>query len=165
MIYLSGEISERQFEWRNDPRIYRWTRQNGPITRAHHEKWLALLPNRSDIKMFGIKDNDHQIGTCGLTSIDTTHRRAEFSCFIAPEYQGKGYGREALTALFNHGFKDMDLYKIYGETFYDNPALILFLKLGMRKEGLFAEEYYKDGRRIDCVRVGVNQGEWFELHP
>ena len=165
---LSPYISSRQLEWRNDYRINRWTRQNGILTKSEHERWLASLHGDKSVKMFGIEGKPEEgwiaLGTCGLTSIDLIHRTAEFSLFIAPEYQGKGHGKDALKLLLAHGFGSMNLHTIWGETFIENPALILFLKLGMTKEGIHRSRYEKDNERIDAISVSITKKEWYGNH-
>lgn len=165
-VRLTGTISGKQFEWRNDPRIYKYTRQNGILTEVEHKNWLNSLGNRTDVRMFGVvmtpaSNLEEDCGTCGLTSISTTHHTAEFSLFIAPEFQGKGIGRAALTHLFDLGFGAMNLSTIWGETFVDNPALILFSKIGMTKEGILRSRYEKDNKRIDVVPISITREEWY----
>lgn len=161
MITLTSALPPQQEEWRNDPRIYRWTRQNGPLSVGASKEWLERIQKDPCIKMFGILEPAGAfVGTCGLTSIDYVHRKAEFSCFIAPEHQSKGYGKAALIELFNYGFNHLNLNRIWGETLVGNPALKIFLSLGMKKEGRLHETYYKDGAYSDSIIIGILKEDW-----
>lgn len=164
-IKLTKEISPHQMEWRNDPRIHRWTRQNGLISEADQKKWLEKIANDPTIMMFGILTSyDENIGTMGLTSISHIHGTAEFSLLIDPDHQGKGYGKAALIELLKYGFKNLRLNLVWGETFVTNPAFEMFKKLGMKEEGRVRERYFKDGQYEDAYIVSILKQE-AEVQP
>lgn len=160
MITLTKQLSCDQYKWRNDPAIYKWTRQNGLISWYDQGDWLEKIKDDPTIQMFGILNpNNIFVGTCGLTSIDLIHGQAEFSLFIGPEFQKKGYGKQALIELLKYGFKHLRLHRIWGETFQKNPALKMFLQMGMRKEGYQLENYFKDGEFINSILVAILDSE------
>lgn len=138
--------------WRNDQRIWAWCRQNDLISDRDQRKWFESQSDDRCIKMYTIKPkgSDFMVGVCGLTSIDHVNRRAEFSLYIAPTYQGCGYATEALKTLCAHGFKSLNLNSIWGESFDGNKATAMFEKIGFKKEGTRREFYFKDGRYVDA---------------
>lgn len=147
---------------RNDPLIWRWCRQNNLITESQQERWRDSADADPSIRMFSIIRREpfgDVIGVCGLTSIDLINRRAEFSCYIDPGYQKYGHGRESLMTLFKYGFEEMNLNIIWGETFSDNPAQHLFEKLGMVKEGLRRDFYFKAGKYCDAILYSIKRSE------
>lgn len=152
--------------WRNDRRIWRWCRQNDLITDVAQERWFERQGNDSSIRMYSIyapEKNlkcDFFVGVCGLTSIDMTNRRAEFSLYIAPDQHGSGFGRAALKTLFTHGFNNLGLNSIWGETFDGNKAATLFEQLGMKKEGSRRDHYFRDGKFIDAHLYSILRSEW-----
>jgi [ribosomal protein S5]-alanine N-acetyltransferase len=157
---ISDTIAELLRLWRNDPKIYKWCRQVGPLEKFEHAAWLkSLEAGRPDVKMFSIIVENASVGACGLTSIDWINRRAEFSLYIAPEDQRKGYARAALKTLLKHGFESLNLHLIWGETFDGNPAAKMFEALGFRKEGTRREFYFKEGRYIDAHLYSVKREE------
>lgn len=103
-------------------------------------------------------------GVVGLTDIDYVNSRAEFSCYVDPDLQGRGLGRAALLALFKHGFEDLGLNSIWGESFDGNPALKLFESLGMKKDGIRRNFYYRGGRFIDAHLISITRDEFVALH-
>lgn len=148
-------------KWRNDPSIYSWCRQVGLIAWPNHLRWYESLADRRDVKMYSIiNGSDKMVGVCGLTDIDETARRAEFSLYIAPEHQRCGYAKEALKTLFMHAFDDLNLNLIWGETFEGNHALELFQKLGMSVEGVRRDFYYKNGKYIDATLISIKRDEF-----
>lgn len=148
--------------WRNNPAIWSWCRQNSLISKANHEKWFDKINSDSSIKMFAIRESEQggYVGVCGFTSIDMLCRRAEFSLYISPKYHRNGYAKATLKTLFQHGFMDWGFNSIWGETFEGNPALELFLKIGMKVEGIRRQFYFKKGKFIDAHLVSVLRSEW-----
>jgi RimJ/RimL family protein N-acetyltransferase len=158
-----GPISDLGSEcmrlWRNEPEIYKWCRQYEPISFESHRGWIESLPKRSDVKMYGIYDSDW-LGVCGLTSVDLINRKAEFSLYIGPEHQGKGYGKAALKTLCAHGFKAIGLNHIFGESFDGNPAIKMFEDVGFKKEGTRRSFYFRDGKFVDAHLYSLLADEW-----
>jgi RimJ/RimL family protein N-acetyltransferase len=149
-------------EWRNNYNIWKWCRQNDLISQDSHQKWSESLRDRSDVKMYAIKNNITVVGVCGLTDIDRINQRAEFSLYINSDHQGQGYGKSALKTLIAHGFMSQNLNVIWGETFEGNPAYDMFLKLGMKHEGTRRQFYYKEGNFIDAHLVSITKQEYRE---
>lgn len=158
-VTLTREISEKQYEWRNNPSIHAWTRQNGLLAPTDMEKWKKRIAEDSSILMFGIEAFGENVGTCGLTSISQLHGTAEFSLLIGPEHQRKGYGEAALIELLKYAFNNLRLHCIWGETFEGNPAYELFLKLGMKPEGVCRERYFKSGKYVNTIIVSILESE------
>jgi len=170
MIRLRGLIADDlgyMFEWRNDPRINHWTRQNDVISSASHKAWFERQAHDPKIKMYAIDSGcvgKHWqapiLGVCGLTDIDLINRRAEFSLYIGPEYHGNGYGEAALRLLLEKGFKTYGLNSIWGETFDGNPAAKMVEKIGFKKEGTRRAFYFRDGKFIDAHLYSILNSEF-----
>ncbi len=146
--------------WRNDPRIYSWCRQSDFISDADQERWFKRQSEDPSILMYAVWAAGVIVGAAGLTSIDWINRRAEFSLYIGPEFQQRGYGKAALAALFDHGFYALNLKQIWGECFAKNPAMSLFAELGMMEDGVRRAFYFKDGKYIDCHLISIMREEW-----
>lgn len=144
---------------RNRPEIYKWCRQVGLISETDQTKWMQSQNDDSRIRMFEVIAKD-LVGVCGLTDIDLINRRAEFSLYIMPEYQGKGYSKPALQTLFTWGFKSLGLESIWGETFQGNHAAEIFKAMGMIFEGTRRNFYYKDGQFINADLFSILRSEW-----
>lgn len=150
-------------EWRNDWEIWKWCRQHDLIDEQRHVAWFERQSADPSISMFAIRSGlGALLGVCGLTSIDLTNRHAEFSLYIGPEHQRRGHAKAALLTLFDHGFLNLNLNLIWGETFEGNPAASLFEKIGMQKEGVRRQFYYRNGRYLDATLFSVTRAEWEE---
>lgn len=158
-VLLHGD-NQLAREWRNDPKIWRWTRQNDLITEYDQKMWFDAQAADPTVKMYSILHEGNMIGVCGLTSIDLNNRRAEFSLYICPAYQGKHLSSPALLTLFYHGFKNMNLHLIWGETLDGNKAATLFSKLGMVRDGVRRDFYWKDGRYWDAILFSIKKDDF-----
>ena len=161
-ILLSDHIPLFAREWRNHERIRRWCRQTSLITVDGHRAWLEKIKRDPSIQMYGImaQKEDDFVGVCGLTSISSTHGTAEFSLYIANEYQNRGYAKRALLTLLGYGFDELGLRNIWGEVLQDNPALKVFEKIGFKQEGFLRSMYFKSGAYYGAHRVSMLSSEW-----
>lgn len=92
------------------------------------------------------------------------HRFATIGLHILEEYQGKGYGREAICWILEFAFQNLGLHKVNIECFEHNPgALRLYERLGFVKEGFGREQWFFQGRFWGDVRLGMLENEWREL--
>jgi RimJ/RimL family protein N-acetyltransferase len=68
-----------------------------------------------------------------------------------------------LTLLFDHGFDVLNLNRIWGEVFSFNHAANIFEKIGMEKEGVRKEFYFKSGRYVDATLYSIGADKWRSL--
>lgn len=153
--------------WRNEHDIWKNCRQHDLISEVHQQRWFERInaPDSTE-KMYSINISDDGykklVGVCGLTSINRTNQSAEFSLYIAPHYQNSGYGPIALHELVNHGFKNLNLNRIWGEVFAGNPALNVFLLEGFIAEGCLRQSYFRDGKFIDSYIISALRSEYVD---
>lgn len=108
-----------------------------------------------------LNSNDKVIGTCTLNHIDQQNRRAEIGYAMGREHWGKGYMHEALTALLNHAFGEMNLHRIEADVDPRNAASIKSLeKLGFKYEGFLRERWFVNGEICDTAFYGLLRREW-----
>lgn len=76
-------------------------------------------------------DNSQTAGCIDLFDLDIRNRRAAIGMYIAPEFRGKGIGREAVEALELYAQKQLDLRLLYAIISTNNTASTqLFKNLG-----------------------------------
>jgi len=101
------------------------------------------------------------VGTCALWRIDAQCRRAEIGYILHPELWGRGYMREALSALLGYAFRELDLNRIEADTDPRNERSTRLLEaLGFAREGLFRERCIVDGEVSDAAMYGLLRREW-----
>lgn len=159
-----GPISETMLptlrEWRNTYSIFKWCRQFEPISEVAHKTWFNTLETDQTKKMYAVHNEAFElIGVCGLTSIDYINSRAEFSLYIGPEFQGKGYGEAALSELLALAFNVLNLNSVWGESFDENPAMEMFERVGFKKDGVRPQFYFREGKYVDAHLFSITRGD------
>jgi RimJ/RimL family protein N-acetyltransferase len=118
-------------------------------------------PNMPSSIVFCIEHDNVLIGEIGFRTIKWFNRKAEISLFITPEYQGKGFGKQALLMLMKIAFTKMNLYRLEAEVIdYNDRAKSLFEKLGFVLEGRLRDAKYNDGKYYDVLRYGILRHEY-----
>lgn len=149
-------VSENHLNWlknqRNRREIMDYCRQPFFLSDAAQEDWFKRVTrDRSMIPMI-VSEGNRWIGYTALSNIDWIARTAEFSCFISPDENGKGYHKEALRILMDYAFGTLNLNKLYSQTFDFNLTEMDTLKeLGFVGEGLIKDHFYKNGRLVSAV--------------
>jgi len=86
------------------------------------------------------KESGRMIGTCGFTTINTTHNSGEIGYVLNPDFHGKGYGTEAAGRVLAFGFDNLKLNRIEAKFMQGNDSsLHVMEKLGMTFEGFRRE--------------------------
>ncbi len=116
-----------------------------------------------DSSIFEINHRGSQKGICALSDINHVHQRAEFSIFIQDHVRRLGVAEMALKTLFCHGFRNLNLNVIHGETFDNNNAAHrLFDKVGMVRRPGIEQAYYKDGVWVDSHIIFMTKKMFLE---
>ncbi|EMC98919.1 hypothetical protein BAUCODRAFT_31191 [Baudoinia panamericana UAMH 10762] len=93
------------------------------------------------------------------------HRHSEIAISLLEEFQGKGYGGEAIKWVLRWGFKFCNLHHIAINAFEWNPGAIrLYQRLGFVKQGVKREFFWFGGRYWDLVMLSMLDKEWRELY-
>ncbi|HXB41276.1 MAG TPA: GNAT family protein [Bacteroidia bacterium] len=103
------------------------------------------------------KKSGQHIGNISLQNINWVDRNAEIAFLLGEKkYRGKGIMREAGKLLIDHGFKTLNLHRIYCGTSVANTGMQnLAKKLKMKKEGLRKEALFKGGRYLDIIEYAI----------
>lgn len=109
-----------------------------------------------------LKKQDVVIGAFGLHHWNQYHRRAEAGYGLAQSYWGQGIGSEALRAIIQFGFDQMNLNRIYARTIADNYESVKLLeRLGFQHEGTQRKHSWEDdGTFHDSAIYGLLANEF-----
>ena len=148
------------YEWITDRELVIHNAPYFPVSESDHEAWIErMMTKRSDLVIFVIEEiaSEKAIGTCQLLNINWIHRSAELQIRIGDvAYQGKGYGTEAVRLLYQFGFTDLNLHRIYLHVFADNlRAIRAYEKSGFGQEGVLREATCIDGEWGDVIVMGL----------
>lgn len=90
------------------------------------------------------------VGMIDLFDFNPLHKRVGVGILILPEYQGKGYGSEALDMVIDYAFTYLNVHQIFANIMAENSRSIAlfeklnFKKIGIKKDWIYADASYKD---------------------
>ena len=168
-VYLRalGELDAQgaYADWFNDEEVCRGNSHHVfPYTAESALEYIRAVRARRDCLVLAVvlRDGDRHIGNISLQSIDPISRSAEFAIVMGDKATwGKGYGEEAGALIVAHGFRTLNLHRIYCGTFESNQGMRkLAERLGMREEGRRRDAAFKDGEFVDVIEYGVLNSEF-----
>ena len=107
--------------------------------------WAVALP-----------DSNRLIGKFVLFQFSEQNRRAEVGYILNRRHWGLGYMSEVMSCVLDYAFNVLDLHRLEADTDPDNVAsLALLEKFGFRREGLFRQRWYVNGKWLDSVMLGL----------
>lgn len=100
-------------------------------------------------------------GLVELRAIDREHALGELSFWLAAAARGHGYMGEAIGALLQVAFEDLDLNRLYAYHMVRNPASgRLLARHGFRVEGLLRQRVRKWGVFEDVLLRALLRADW-----
>ncbi|MBN2899796.1 MAG: GNAT family N-acetyltransferase [Clostridia bacterium] len=110
---------------------------------------------------FILKDTADFIGIA-LIHLDFKSHVLELRRLAVTE-KGQGYGREVLTALIDHAFKEMDINRFWLDVYTDNTIGIhLYESLGFVKEGILRQNYKAERGYLDQIVYSILRTEYIQ---
>lgn len=105
--------------------------------------------------------SDGHVGNISLQKISLVDRNADFGVLIGNRaHWGKGAAFEAGKALIRHGFRKINLERIWCSTPATNIGMRkLAKKLGMVEEGCRRDHLFVDGAYVDMIEFGLLRKE------
>ena len=167
-VYL-GPVEKRHLDqmlqWRNDKRFRQYYREYRILNSENQMRWWCDKIMDDDSWQFFVihpKDDVKKIiGTTGLTYIHPINMAAEMAITIGDsEYRGGGYGSDALRALINYGFYELNLNRIWCEVYSNNAAIDFYKHIGFKEEGVLRESYFCDGTYWNSHILSILRSEW-----
>jgi ribosomal-protein-alanine N-acetyltransferase len=87
--------------------------------------------------------------------------RGDVGYWLGKPYWGQGVMSEALTAVLDFSFYDLDHVKMEAEIFTTNDRSMRLVEgLGMQREGTLRSSRFKRGQWVDCHIYGILREEW-----
>ena len=104
------------------------------------------------------------VGDLALKVDEHEPREAELGFTLAPAYQGRGYGTEAVRGLLDYAFGTLGLHRVVAVTDALNaPAAALLARAGLRREAHFLENVFFKGAWGSEFLFAVLEREWGAL--
>lgn len=153
--------------WLNDPEVRQGLIIYLPLSQVEEEQWFEGVLKRSPDErpmVIEIATGDEwvAVGNCNIFDIDWRVRCAEVGIFIGEKrYWNQGFGTETMKLLLKHGFRTLNLNRIFLKVYENNPrALRAYEKVGFIHEGCLRQAHYYDGKYVDAHIMSVLRQEW-----
>lgn len=165
---LSSDADGDYPSWLNDPVVCEQNRhQTFPYTKEQAMAYIEAVRGSQTEIVLAIcdKQTDIHIGNIALQAITFIHANAELAIILGNrQFWGKGCGTEACALMLKHGFEALRLHRIYCYTSEANIAMQkICVSLGMQKEGVQKEAFFKHGRFYDVIEYAILEREWLAL--
>lgn len=172
-IYLRA-LEEDDLEilrnWRNIPAFKRNFREYRELSKTMQKNWFQNIVNGDkNTIMFAIcmSETNELLGCCGLCYINWVQRFADLSLYIGYKetyIDDMGIAEEACKLLFDYGFNELNLHKIWTELYeYDSMKIDFYMnKFGFKKDGFLRDNHYMDGKWWGSWMLSLLEKEFVE---
>ena len=108
-----------------------------------------------------LKDTGQLAGDCGLCVLVQDARQAQLGITLARAFQGRGLATEAVNAVLDYAFINLDLHRVVATVDVENKrSAVLMEQVGLRREGHFIKNAWFKGHWADEYLYAVLQAEW-----
>lgn len=135
------------------------------VTKSLIDIWVSKQNNNDNFAWcLELKENKKVIGTIDVVGIDAKIERAEIGYCMSKAYWNKGIMTEALTAVIDFLFSEVDFNRIVAKHHINNPASgKVMMKSGMQFEGV-ERQGAKDnkGDFCDIAVLAILKSDWLK---
>ena len=108
-----------------------------------------------------LRNNDELIGVIEPLRFDERTGTCSFAYMLAKEFWGQGYGTEALRAVLDFLFLEMEMERVEADHMVENAASgAVMRKAGMVCTGTIPGKYEKNGICHDAVCYCITRDRW-----
>lgn len=108
-----------------------------------------------------LRENGELIGIIDLLAFDEEKSGCSFAYMLGEDFWGRGYGTEAVKAVFSFAFDALEIAVIEADHFAENPASgAVMRKAGMSFTGTLPQKYEKNGQYHDAHVYRITAQEW-----
>lgn len=160
---IEREDIPRFVRWLNDRELLGYLARYMPLSKAEEERWFERQLEDESSRIFAIETREGvHIGNIGLHKIDWKNGHAELGIFIGEkEVWGQGYGTDAILALLDFAFNEMNLHRVHLHVLASNQrAIRCYEKCGFVLEGTEREAVFRGGRYHDQLIMGILREEF-----
>lgn len=128
---------------------------------ASVEKALARYESRSAYRWVMDLPGEGLIGVIDLLRFEEETGSCSFAYMLAEEFWGRGYGTEAVKAVFDFAFSKMEMERIEADHMAENPGSgAVMRKAGMVYLRTDAAKYKKNGTLHDAPVYAITREQW-----
>lgn len=160
----AGDAAELYGLVKANPDLEEWMPWAAEQDLAATERFIAVAEEQlRDGKGFqaAIEPEEGIVGVVGLHTIDWVNRNTSIGYWLAEGARGRGLMTNAVRALLDHAFHELELHRIEIHCAPENrPSRAIPERLGFREEAHLRETELVGGRYLDSVVYGMLAEEW-----
>lgn len=108
-----------------------------------------------------LKDSRELIGIIEPLRFNEEQSSCSFAYMLGRDFWGQGYGTEALRAVLDFLFRDMEIELVQADHMAENAASgAVMRKAGMVYQGTIPDAYEKDGKLHDAPQYAITRSQW-----
>jgi RimJ/RimL family protein N-acetyltransferase len=147
----------------NDARVWRSLAESLPRNRDQEREWFEAVVCDDESVHLLVTPDSTPVGTVGLDPVDWADGSVELGYWVAPDYQGQGYGTEAVELVVGYAFDQLGLRRLSARVIaFNEPSVRLLERVGFVREGTRRETAFVDGEYHDTHWYGLLEAEWRE---
>ncbi|MFL6659998.1 MAG: GNAT family N-acetyltransferase [Massilia sp.] len=164
--WLTPDDAAAQFALFSDPAVMRYW-SSAPWTdiaqaRSAIDTVLEEYQRGTSLRFaITLQSSGEVIGNIRLYAFVDQNRRCDIGYALTQPHWGKGYLGEAMGALLDYGFRELNLNRIEADVDPRNDASSKVLeRMGFRQEGLLRERWIVNGEICDTAFYGLLKRDW-----
>jgi RimJ/RimL family protein N-acetyltransferase len=167
-ILTENDVSDSGwFSWFNDEETTRFLQHRYFPNTIENQRtfYQQNIKNTTNKIQLGIVPHSYDsiVGVVSLSNIDFLNRKAEFGIIIGESsFRGKGIGKEATSLILSHGFKKLNLNKIWlGVHSEHKQAIKCYERTGFKIDGILRDEIAESNTFYNTVNMSILAREYF----
>lgn len=160
----AGDAAELYALVKANPDLEEWMPWAAEQDLAATERFIAAAEEQlREGKGFqaAIEPEEGIVGVVGLHEIDWVNRNTSIGYWLAEGARGRGVMTNAVRALLDHAFRELELHRIEIHCAPENrPSRAIPERLGFREEARLRDTERVGGRYLDSVIYGLLAEEW-----
>jgi aminoglycoside 6'-N-acetyltransferase len=154
--------------YRSDPGVARYQGWNAPYPMEQAREFVTTMATaQADVPGDWLQiavartEDGSLIGDCAFAPQAHEARTVEIGFTIAPEHQGRGYARAAVSLLLRYLFGQLGKHRVVASCDTRNaPSARVLEAVGMRREGHLVESTWSKGEWSDDLLFAILSREW-----
>ena len=154
-------------QWRNHPALFPYHFSDLPLAQIEQRRWYEHYSSGGSTIVWIIENEEGTpIGYTLIKNLDHKNRQAEIGLHLDPDFQSRGYGKDAFLTLMRFGFHELNLHRLYLEVFdFNEKAVHMYESLGFVTEGRRRETYFTQNAFHDVIQMSMLDHEFAAQYP
>ena len=163
---MSRRDAADMFEYSKNPNVTEYLLWSPHPDRNYTSRYLAYIQSRyrsGDFFDWAVvwEESGKMIGTCGFTRFNYDANSAEVGYVLNPDFWGIGVAPEAVRAVMQFGFSELDLHRIEAKYMVGNGRSSRVMeKLGMSFEGVSRDSMFVKGKYVSVGTYSILRDEY-----